>query len=218
MGARRKVQGDAHLENNCAVLRNHLTKMSVQVTMHSNNNLDRTEQYQTLINVAQKMLGCTFVVMTTACVVPPPLALDQPDAGFNSPPIFLSIRDEAAKELIEPGPVALSRGEGSIALTMLDTDVVDDSYVRVFVDYGLPDPTPARAACKGPSAGQAKRTVSCDVSGVCQQADIGNQRSLWFEVFDREPLQSGLPRFRAMPNGGLSTRWQFFLQCQEPQI
>jgi hypothetical protein len=201
----------------CAVLRNNLTQMSVRAPAHSSYAVNATKQYHTLTNVAQKMLGCFAVVMTAACVVPPPLALDQPDAGFNSPPIFLSIRDEAAKELTEPGPIVLSRGEGSIALTMLDTDVADDSYVRVFVDYGLPDPTPARAACKG-AAGQAKRTVSCDVSGVCQQTDVGNQRSLWFEVFDREPLQSGLPRFRSMSTGGLSTRWQFFLQCQEPQI
>ena len=168
--------------------------------------------------MAQKMLGTLGVVLTFACVVPPPLALDLPDAGFNAPPVILSIRDEAAKELTEPGPVLLPRGDGTVSLTMLETDVTDDSYIRVFVDYGRPDPTPARAACKAASAGQAKRTVSCDVGGVCQQTDIGNERLLWFEVFDREPLDTGLPRFRALPPGGLSTRWQFFLQCQEPQI
>ncbi len=151
------------------------------------------------------------------CVIPPPLGLDLPDAGTNSPPVILSIRDEAAKDLTEPGPVIFSRGTGTVSVTLLETDVADDSYVRFFIDYNRPDATAARAACRG-AAGQTRRTVTCDVGGVCQQADVGSERLMWVEVFDREPLDTGTPRFRAMPVDGLSTHWQFFLRCQEPQL
>jgi hypothetical protein len=157
-------------------------------------------------------------VATMSCVIPPPLKLDLPDAGVNSPPAILSVRDEAAKDLMEPGPVVLSRGAGTVSVTMLDVDISDESFVRVFVDYNRPDPTAARAACRAPTTGQSRRTVTCDVSGVCQQTDVGTERLMWIEVFDREPLDTGTPRFRAMPPGGLSTRWQFFLRCQEPQL
>ncbi|MBP9087954.1 MAG: hypothetical protein KBG15_17665 [Kofleriaceae bacterium] len=159
-----------------------------------------------------------LVTAAMGCVIPPPLALDLPDAGANSPPAILSIRDEAAKELTEPGPVIFSRGTGTVSVTLLETDAADSSYVRIFIDYNRPDATSARAACLAAATGQNRRTVTCDVGGVCQQADVGNERLMWIEVFDREPLDSGTPRFRAMPADGLSTHWQFFLRCQEPQL
>lgn len=170
----------------------------------------------------QHVTKLAWVVLLTmaamGCVIPPPLGLDLPDAGANSPPVILSIRDEAAKDLTEPGPVIFSRGTGTVSVTLLETDAADDSYVRVFVDYNRPDATSARAACLAAASGQNRRTVTCDVGGVCQQADVGNERLMWIEVFDREPLDTGTPRFRAMPADGLSTHWQFFLRCQEPQI
>lgn len=170
---------------------------------------------QHVIKLAWLML---LVGSAMGCVIPPPLGLDLPDAGANSPPIILSIRDEAAKDLTEPGPVSFSRGTGTLSVTLLETDAADDSYVRVFVDYNRPDATSARAACLAAASGQNRRTVTCDVGGVCQQADVGNERLMWIEVFDREPLDTGTPRFRAMPAGGLSTHLQFFLRCQEPQL
>lgn len=165
-------------------------------------------------------LACVVLLANApmGCVIPPPLDLGLPDAGVNAPPTILSIRDEAATDLSEPGPMVLSRGTGTISVTVLETDLADDAYIRVFVDYNRPDPTSARAACKAAASGLPRRTVTCDVGGVCQQSDIGAERLVWVEVFDREPLDTGTPRFRAMPADGLSTHWQFFLRCQEPQL
>ena len=112
-------------------------------------------------------------------------------------------------------PRFLLDGAGTLALTVYDTDLSDESYIRLFVDYNRPDPTPARASCKASGSGQPRRTTTCDISGVCQTADIGQERLLWVEVFDREPLDSGEPRFRAMPADGLSSRWQFFMKCED---
>jgi hypothetical protein len=158
-----------------------------------------------------------FVVTASACAVPPTLQLDQPDAGENAAPIITSVSNAAAEELVEPGPVTLVRGRGTFSVTLRDADVGDALNVRMYVDYNRPDPTPARAACRVAPGTTVKRTTSCDISGVCTMTDVGQERLLWIEVFDRPLLESGLPRFRAMPMGGASSKWQFTMQCQEPQ-
>jgi len=157
------------------------------------------------------------VAVLTACVSPPNLQLDQPDAGENAAPIITSVSNAAAVELVEPGPVTIERGRGALAIRLRDADVTDTLNVRLYVDYNRPDPTPARAACRVAPGTTVQRTTTCDISGVCTAADIGAQRLLWIEVFDRELLEAGQPRFRAMPAGGASSKWVFMLQCQEMQ-
>jgi hypothetical protein len=153
----------------------------------------------------------------TGCAVPPALQLDEPDAGENAAPIITSISGSDAKELVEPGPVTFDRGRGTLSVSLRDADVEDELFVRLYVDYNKPDPTPARASCSAAPSITASRTTTCDISGVCTTADIGMPRLLWVEVFDRELLQGGNPRFRAMPAGGASSKWHFTLMCEEPQ-
>jgi hypothetical protein len=170
-----------------------------------------------------RMARFVLVLMATvsaplpACVVPPALQLDEPDAGENAAPIITSLSGADAKELVEPGPVTFFRGRGALSITLRDADVEDVLYVRVYVDYNKPDPTPPRASCSAAASVNASRTTTCDLSGVCTTADVGQSRLLWVEVFDRELLESGMPRFRAIPAGGASSKWQFDLRCQEPQ-
>lgn len=191
-----------------------MTQMSLMRRGRTANRSNEVKQYRGFTQLAQVvlLLVCSFPM---ACVIPPPLSLDLPDAAPNAAPAVLSVRDEAAQDLVEPGPVLFLRGAGTLALTVYDTDLSDESYIRLFVDYNRPDPTPARASCKASGSGQPRRTTTCDISGVCQTADIGQERLLWVEVFDREPLDSGEPRFRAMPADGLSSRWQFFMKCED---
>ncbi len=87
--------------------------------------------------------------------------------------------------------------------------------MRAFVDYTVSVPTPARATCTAPPPVPAasQRSVTCDVTALCQPADIGTTRSLSVVVFDREPLESGQPSFQAMPPGGLKTSVFYFLKC-----
>lgn len=151
-----------------------------------------------------------------SCAVPPSLQLDEPDARINSAPIILSISDSAARELVEPGPITLEVDRGALSLTLRDTDLDDTLYVRFYANYNAPEATPPLAACRVSPSASVKRTLNCLVDGLCTESDVGRERSLWIEVFDRELLESGTPRYRAMPPGGASSKWQFRLNCKEP--
>ncbi|NLF05835.1 MAG: hypothetical protein GX593_12650, partial [Actinomycetales bacterium] len=87
----------------------------------------------------------------------------------------------------------------------------------VFVDYKVTDPTAARSECTAPPNGTTQRAATCDLTALCLAADVGAQRYMQVQVFDREPLESGAPRFKAMPPGGLTTSRFYQLSCTEPQ-
>lgn len=155
-------------------------------------------------------------VASGGCIFPPDLSVGDQDAGVNSPPAILAVRSDQ-QELppgetvtFEVGPTA-----GSINATLIDTNLTDTLYVRAFVDYTVSVPTPARVTCTAPPPvpAAAQRSVMCDVTALCQPADIGTSRSLSVVVFDREPLESGQPSFQAMPPGGLKTSVFYFLKC-----
>ncbi len=152
------------------------------------------------------------------CVIPPSLSVGNEDAGVNSPPAILAVRSD--QQELPPGEaVVFDRGSGAINLTLIDTDLTDTLYVRVFVDYKVGDPTPARASCTAapPTPAAAQRSVTCDVSAVCKSGDVGKPPlSMTVVVFDRQLLESGTPAFQAMPIGGLKTSLFYFLTCQEP--
>ena len=157
-----------------------------------------------------------FLLIVTGCILPPSLSTDDKDGGVNSPPSITAVRTDA-DNLFEPGPVSLTRGSGTINFELLDTDVNDPLVVRVFIDYTVKDPTPARAQCTAPPAGTPKRTVTCTASAICQTADDGQTRHMTAVVFDRVPLESGKPEFQALPEGGLSTSRFYFANCTGPQ-
>ncbi len=152
------------------------------------------------------------------CVIPPSLSVGNEDAGINSPPAILAVRDDQ-QELPPAETVVFDRGAGAINLTLIDTDLGDTLYVRVFIDYTVGDPTPARASCTAapPTPAVAQRSVTCDVSAVCKPGDVGKPPlNMSVVVFDRALLESGTPAFQAMPMGGLKTSLFYFLTCQEP--
>lgn len=153
-------------------------------------------------------------LLMLACVIPPSLSVDNQDAGVNSPPAITAVRSDQV-DLPEPGPVLFSRGTGTLNLDLLDTDVDDKLYVRVFVDYTVADPTAPRAQCTAPISGNAKRSLTCDLGALCLLADVNQERFMSVVVFDREPLEAGKPAFQALPDGGLSTSRFFVLKCQE---
>jgi hypothetical protein len=159
-----------------------------------------------------------FLVSVAAggCVFPPDLSVGDQDAGVNSPPAILAVRSD--QQELPPGEtVTFEQGvtAGSINASLIDTDLGDTLYVRAFVDYTVGVPTPARVTCTAPPPvpSAAQRSVMCDVTALCQPADLGMTRSLSVVVFDREPLESGQPSFQAMPPGGLKTGVFYFLKC-----
>jgi hypothetical protein len=151
-------------------------------------------------------------------LIPPSLSSDQPDAAVNSPPAILAIRSDQ-EELVEPGPVVITRGATTqLNAELLDTDVDDTLYVRFYVNYTVAIPTPSRASCTAPASGSPQRGVSCDITALCTLNDVGTPGlRLEIEVFDRALADSGTPAYKAMDadSGGLSTGRVYELTCNE---
>jgi hypothetical protein len=153
--------------------------------------------------------------MFVGCIIPPSLGVEQQDAGVNSPPSIVSVRSDQT-ELPEPGPIDIEVGQMSpLNLTLLDTDINDKLYVRVFVDYSKDNQTSPRSSCVGATSGQPQRTATCPAQGICLSSDTTKQHVMQVIVFDREPLDTGeSPLFQAMPPGGLSTDRTYTLNCR----
>jgi hypothetical protein len=167
-----------------------------------------------------RFMVALLVVSGGACVIPPRLDVENQDAGVNSPPAILSIRTDD-QELPEPGPVIFDRGDGMFNAELIDTDVNDELFVRVFVDYTIDNPTAPRVLCTAPANGQTNRTVTCNTSALCLEGDttpVGKRLNMHIMVFDRELLEAGDPPFQAMEPGGLTTNRFYFLQCMEPSL
>lgn len=150
---------------------------------------------------------------------PPDLSVGNQDAGVNSPPAILGVRTDD-QELPEPGPVIFDSGPGTFNAELIDTDVDDILYVRVFVDYTVEHQTAPRVLCTSPANGKANRSVTCATNALCLDTDITddpeNKLDMHIMVFDREPLEAGNPQFQEMPEGGLSTSRFYFLKCANP--
>lgn len=159
-------------------------------------------------------------VMVAGCIIPPSLGVEQQDAGVNSPPSITSVRNDQT-ELPEPGPIDIAVGQTSpLNLTLLDTDVNDKLFVRVFLDYST-SPAP-RSSCTAASTGQATRTASCALQGVCLPSEVNTSTDMphvmQVMVFDRQPLEGGeSPLYQAMPPGGLSTDRTYSVFCRAQQ-
>ena len=166
-------------------------------------------------------IAMLLMMSLTACVIPPSLSIGE-DAGVNAPPAILSVTSDQ-QALPEPGPVLFDIGStaGDLSVSLIDTDLLDTLYVRIFVDYNLPNRLDARSKCTAPPNTTPTRTATCPLNSLCTMDDLGVQRNMTIVVFDREPNDSGdgNPPFQAMPDGagGLSTSRFYFLKCQPGQ-
>jgi hypothetical protein len=160
------------------------------------------------------MMLCATLV---GCVFPPQLQPEE-DAGTDSPPAITSVSGDQTAAFIEPGPVVLAQGAtgSSLLITLLDTDVNDTLYVRLFVDYNAPDKLPPRVICGAAPTGKPMRTATCNVSGLCMSADVGVQRNLTIVVSDRKPADFGDDPQKIDLSGASTDRF-YFLKCQPPQ-
>jgi hypothetical protein len=152
------------------------------------------------------------------CILPPSLSVDYQDGGVDSPPAITSVVSNT-QELQEPGPVEFVVGpvQGqTMDLTLIDSDVTDTLYIRVYVNYFATAPTPARATCSASPSGTPIRTTSCDLSTLCDSSFSGNS-NVWMEitVFDRPVLDTGTPAYKST-DGGLSTDRTYNLLCEQP--
>jgi len=142
---------------------------------------------------------------TAGCPFPPGLNPSGADAGPSSPPVILSAGP--APEFSFPGPMVLDRQDArTLSLTVQDADTDDVIHVKLFVDYGRPDVSPAWATCQAASTGELSRVVACPVNTVCNaiaETDPA-QHVLEAMVADREFIDDdddgaeGQPPFRAL--------------------
>lgn len=154
------------------------------------------------------------------CVIPPSLTVDNQDAGINSPPAIVQVTSDQ-QVLSPPGPLVFDMGAtaGDLSLKLIDTDSQDSLFVRIFVDYNMPDRLDARARCQAGASPNFIRNVTCKLNSLCVTADLGVLRNMTIMVFDRDPLPPGEgdPPFQAMPDGGQKAEQFYFLKCQPPQ-
>lgn len=162
--------------------------------------------------------GVVVALMFTGCVFPPSLSVDTTDAALNAAPSITSVRADNT-EFPELKTLVFEQGEnaGTLVLGLYDTDAGDTLYVRIFVDYNNPDPTPARSGCQS-AAHTIERSCTAEMNGVCQTADIGQTRVMQVIVFDRKLQDFGLPLYQHMEPGGISASRTYFLRCQESSL
>ncbi len=162
------------------------------------------------------------LVTTPACVVPPPLELDQPDAGPNAPPIITGANDSAGNPLRPPGTVTVNRADlgGRLSFRLYDVDTDDTLYVRLYVDYDLTAPLPARSDCFAPPPADAtqERTASdCELAILCNPGDVGLPHRLEADVSDR-PLAQPTANHRDVEAPGLQSTWTWDLECIDQSL
>lgn len=162
------------------------------------------------------LLPIVLMMMLVGCVIPPSLE-PEADGGVNSPPAILSVRTEQ-RQVQPPEAISVARGPqaGNLTITLLDTDVGDQLYVGLFVDYNLPDELPPRSTCSAAPNGGPQRIATCSMTSVCALADIDVQRHLTIMVADRPTVPNVEPLFQALEAGGRSTREVYFLACKSP--
>lgn len=201
-----------------------MTQMSdlhVGVSRPSLRNMARSWRGSRLARVVHDtrvLVGILAALLLIGCVIPPAIGLEAQDAGTNSPPAILSVTSDQ-QALPEPGPVSFNQGRtaGSLSVSLIDTDVRDTLYVRIFIDYNLPNRLDARVRCQAPPSMNATRSTTCILSTLCTDDDIGVQRHMTIMVFDRPLLENGEdPPFQAMQPGGLATGRFYFLNCLPP--
>jgi hypothetical protein len=157
--------------------------------------------------------------MFTGCIIPPSLSSTDAGAkGANSAPAIISVRADGV-ELPEYSTVTFERGLGTLNLTVHDTDLDDELFCKIFVNYNNPDQTPPRANSET-AGGAVERSCTLVLAGLCQSDDIGASPPPLMQVlvFDRKPLDNDeRPLYQAMIPEGLSTSRTYFLRCVEPQ-
>jgi hypothetical protein len=126
---------------------------------------------------------------------------EETDAGIDTdyPPVL------ASSDPAMPGPIDITSTPTTVTLVVEDKDLGDTIFVRVFRDYGRPDPTPPRTNTRELPTGSKQRTLMLTTAGWCGGATTGQHV---FEVLiaDRDFLDFQVePLFRALPDGAESS-------------
>lgn len=155
-----------------------------------------------------------------ACVVPPPLGLDQPDAGANSAPVIESVHGPDGKELSQEAPITvIAQQDATWTITAYDADAGDDLLVQIFVDYKAADPENSRSSCTAapPTDKSLTRTLTCPVKAICHLADVttGNPHFVIVEIYDGPVVDTPLMFRSVVPPRQVSQK-AYEMNCLAP--
>ena len=159
-----------------------------------------------------------LAALGAGCVFPPSLELEDAGVDINAAPVIVDVRDEAGNTFERPGPREIVVGQGRLVLTLSDPDLDDTLSVHYFLDYGLPDPTPARIKCEAAPGAEPtlERQITCSLVGVCTSTALGPDHIFEIEVFDRPPIVDDNTRlFRKLDPPGQSSTWWWKVTCVE---
>jgi hypothetical protein len=150
-----------------------------------------------LVFIATTGPALGLAVTTVGCVVPVPLELETADAGPTALPEFVSA---APGEFEFPGPVVLDHGDQRrMSITLRDRDLDDTLYVRMYVDYGLPNETAVVSDCVAVPSTTLTRIADCSTAAICTSIADSDKHILEAMVSDREFLPIGDPRGMGQP-------------------
>ncbi len=178
--------------------------------------------WATLLVVLQVL---AFVGIGTACIFPPDLEVGDVDAGPGSSPVILSAGP--APDFLFPGPLILDRQDPrTLSLTILDNDVDDVLHVRLYIDYGRPNPEPHYAECQAAPTGEATRVLACPVNVLCNPIADTDQGDHVLEamasdrefIADSDPAAEGQDLFRALrdPSRAAFSFRSWVMRCNAP--
>lgn len=164
-------------------------------------------------------------VLGSACIIPPELEPGTSDAGPGSSPVILSAGP--APDFLFPGPVILDRqDERTLSLTVLDNDLSDVIHVRLYIDYGRPNPEPAYAECQAAPTGEATRVLGCPLNSICNPIADTDQGDHVLEamvadrefIADSEEAAQDQDLYRAIldPNRAAFSFRSWVMRCNAP--
>jgi hypothetical protein len=157
------------------------------------------------------VLGLALFVLVS-CV--PSLSVEKQDAGQNSPPGIVKVIADGPAILDEAQTVTFAKGKGTLTLQLIDTDLGDTLFVRVYVNYSPQNPTPPRATCTAPPNKLAQRDdTTCSLIALCQDTDLGAIEDMTVVVFDRAVNDNIPPVFQYDGPDGLSASQYYHLKC-----
>ena len=158
-------------------------------------------------------------LVLVGCIIPPSLSVERQDAGQNSPPGILKVVVDTTT-ITEAQVVTFTRTsagtQGTLVLTLIDTDLDDTLHARVFVNYSVANPTPPRSTCDAPPNNMPIRDpITCPIIALCQDSDVqsGMAQDMTVVVFDRAVDDSIPPVFQYDGPDGLSASNYFHMKC-----
>ncbi len=188
---------------------------SVQIPAQRGNSAE-SKHLDRVVHNLHRLLGVRLALAVTvstspACVVPPPLSLEQADARANAAPAVVGVRGDDATDHPPGDVLTLFANQGTLSITAYDSDLEDTLFVRVFVDYTTLVPTAPRTECQvAPATPRLpERTATCEATTLCVE---GGDHELDIDVYDREPVTVGAdPPYRTTT--GLTGSRHLTLQC-----